>query len=274
MLGLLSRMDLESGEYVKKKKWPKILFFVLAVVVVLGFVFYPRGGNEGMYQKETVKSGTVERYLSFEGNVVAPRSQSFTAPEMAVGSRMCMWRENDQVSDGDRLLKLSNGDVLRSDIDGQVANLFVDPDDAVESGQALIDVVDFTRLEIEVKVDEFDVGAIESGKTAKVTIDALDKTVEGTILRLDKLATKGNDISYYIAHLSFPKEDGVLPGMRVGAKVLSEKAENTLLVDANALNFDENNEPYVLIPDGRRHNPGKCKGRRQRWRPVRNCIRT
>jgi len=234
---------------VKKKRWPKVLFLLVAAALIAAWWLAPRGGVEEEYDRDAVRTGTIERYLSFEGSVVAPRSQSFAAPGTAV-VRDVYVAEGDPIAEGDRLLKLSTGDVFKSDIDGQVANLFVAADDAVAAGQALVDVVDFSRLEIEIKVDEFDVGAVQPGEIAKVTIDALDKTVDCKILRLDKLATKGNDISYYMARLAFPGDPAALPGMRVGAKVLSERAENVPLVSADALYFDDYNQPYVLVPDG------------------------
>jgi multidrug efflux pump subunit AcrA (membrane-fusion protein) len=236
---------MESGEFVKKKRWPRAVL-IAAALLVAAYLLYPKGGTQSLYDKETVRIGTVERQLGFEGTVTAPRSQSFAAEQAAVVQAVYV-AQGDEIAKGDRLLKLSTGELIRSDIAGQVANLLVAEDDAVAAGQRLADVVDFDRLEIEIKVDEFDVLAVVPGGAVSVTIDALSKAVEGKILRIDPLATKGNDISYYMATLSFPADVQVLPGMRVGAKVLSERAEDVPILSVAALNFDDYNSPYVLL---------------------------
>ena len=144
-------------------------------------------------------------------------------------------------------MRTSDGETIKASVSGEVVELHVEKDDDVKAGDALIDIVDFDSLIIEIKVDEFDVPAVAVGKHAQVTVNALGETFETTITRLDRQATQDGSVSYYTATLALGDLQGVLPGMQVDVKLLSAHAENVTTLSMNALQFTDANHPYVMI---------------------------
>ncbi len=233
-------------ENVKTKK-RKILIWVLvlAVIAVLALGGMMRTGENALYADTEVTTGDISTTYSFTGSIVAPRSQSIVAS--APGKIRDLYIEaNQMVKEGDRLMKLSSGEVIRAEIDGEVISLHAEQDDPVSAGSLLAVISDVSRMEAEIQVDEYDVAAIELGREVSVTVNALDVTCEGSIKRFDKQAISMGTMASYTAGIDFDVPDKALPGMQVEVKMLNQKAENTLLLKVDALQFDEQNQTYVL----------------------------
>ena len=141
--------------------------------------------------------------------------------------------------------EVSDGNIY-AEIDGEVVSLHVEEDDVVAAGSPLAVVMDMSRMEAEVLVDEYDAEALEIGREVSVTINALDVTVPGTIRSFSKQAVSMGTMSAYTASVELDVPEKALPGMQVEVKMLNEKAENALLLKVDALQFDEENEVYVL----------------------------
>jgi HlyD family secretion protein len=70
---------------------------------------------------------------------------------------------------------------VTSEIDGVVSEIYVKENESIVTGTKIMDIIDYDNLEIVVKVDEFDMGAITVGKEVSVTINTLEKEVEGLV---------------------------------------------------------------------------------------------
>lgn len=238
----------EDGRVKGKRKY---LVAVLALILVVAAVWLRLSPRKETSESTTAYKGTIETYYNFEGSVIAPAQQiiSATAPDTV---REVYVSPNAQVEKDDRLLKLENGGVVRADRAGEVTGLFVRAEDTVSAGQTLLHIVDLTQLEMEVKVDEYDISAIGLGKAAKVTIEATGQIVDATVEKINKVSSAVGDLSYYTVTLAFDAQSapGVLPGMRVSAKMLNARAQDVTVLAMSALRFDDYNQPYVLMQDG------------------------
>lgn len=245
----------------KRKLWKWIILVVVLLVVLVFFLMSRSGGVAGRYTEVVVRRGTIETYYSFSGNVAVRDSQSI-ASKVSATVRDIYVVQDQRVAAGAPLIRLSNGDVLKADIAGEVTEVHVSEGDAVSVGTALIDVVNFDDLQVLIKVDEFDVVAVSIGKTATVTIDALGLVYEATVEHISKqaqssstsLTSSSSDVNYYEAKLSAPDDDRILPGMKVDVRILNERAEDVMLLSMEALQFDAYNKPYVWIAGGERGN--------------------
>lgn len=228
-----------------------IVLIALLIVLALGGLWLRTQRTGQAYEEETVRTGTLETYYSFSGNVITKNSQTlaakgnFTIRDLYVSA-------DARVSPGDALVRLSNGDILRADIQGEVTDVLVSVGDSVAAGTQLMRIVDFDNLEILIKVDEFDVKAIRAGQEAVVTVNALGLSEVATIEHISKQAVSVGDINYYEAKLNAPQDARVLPGMKVDARVLNQRAEGAALISMNALQFDAYNQPFVYVREGER----------------------
>lgn len=250
----------------KRRRWIWILLLVLVVAAVAAFIVFGQQRNASRYTEETVTTGSIETYYSFSGNVAVRDSQALAAKVNAT-VRDVYVTEDQQVKAGDPLIRLSSGDILRADIDGEVTNVHVSSGDVVGIGVALVDIINFENLQVLMKVDEFDVAAVTVGKEATVTIDALAMTyqtpvehiskealasgVGGTVAGSTGLASSSGDVTYYEAKLAAPVDERVLPGMKVDVRILSARADQVLLLPMTALQFDAYNRPYVYVAGAR-----------------------
>lgn len=242
----------------KRKVWRWILLIVLilAIVGIVLLITRPSGGSS-QYTEETVRTGSIETYYSFTGNVAVRNSQAVAAKVNATVREVYV-AQDDEVAEGGALLRLSNGDVIRADITGEVTDVHVSAGDAVAIGTPMVDIIDFDDLQVIVKVDEFDVAAVIAGKEATVTIDALGLVYEATVEHIAKHAQSvsgvgsgSSSINYYDAKLSAPQDERVLPGMKVDVRILSEQAEDVPLLSMDALRFDPYNKPFVYVKDAK-----------------------
>ena len=230
----------------KIKKRKPIKWIVLAVIILaMAAGMFRKSSDAAIYSEAQVTRGDISTVYSFTGSLSATRVQNAAA--MAADRVKDVYVEvNQQVKEGDRLIRLASGEVIKAEIDGEVVSLPVEEDDMVAAGSPLAVVMDLSRMEAEILVDEYDAEAIEIGREVSVTVNALDATVPGTIRSFSKQAVSMGTMSAYMASVKLEVPEKALPGMQVEVKMLNEKAEDALLLKVDALQFDDENQVYVL----------------------------
>jgi len=226
------------------------------ILIALGAgAFYVSGLGarrmEASLRRVPVRRGDLSTYYTFSGNVTV-RDSATAASKVHATVREIYVRQDDQVEKGDPLVRLSNGDTIRAEIAGEVTLLHVSAGDSVSIGAPMVSIVNFDDLCVIAKVDEYDVSAVQVGKEATMTIAALSETYEARVEHISKEAQTAGDVSFYDAKLPLPRDERILPGMKVDVRMLSQRAEDTLLLPMDAVRFDPQNNPYVTIqgPDG------------------------
>jgi len=106
-------------------------------------------------------------------------------------------KEGDQIKEGAVLIKTTAGDEIKSKINGEIVNINVEENAQVMAGTKLLEIVDYDNLEIQVKVDEYDVGALAKGKDTTVKIGALNKEFQGKVSRLSKEGQIMNGVNIF-----------------------------------------------------------------------------
>jgi HlyD family secretion protein len=144
--------------------------------------------------------------------------------------------------------------VIRSPIDGVVLNRAVEPGQTVTSGLQtpvlFVLAADLGELQLNVQVDEADVGAVREGQAATFTVDAYSKqTFTSKVLAVKNMPTTGTTVVTYEAWLSVDNEKRLLrPGMTATATIVVDERKNVLLAPNTALRFN---------PNRRRENAGQ-----------------
>lgn len=235
----------------KRTKWIVILT-VVVVLAVAGTLLLGRGGAP-LYAEATAQTGTITTYYNFSGSMDVNQSATVSAPVATTVSEVYV-RQNSHVAKNARLIRLSDGTVLKADIAGEVTSLTVSAGSVVRAGDALAEIMDLSSLKATFKVDEYDVSAVTLGKTAQITLDGSGNTFDAKVTGLNKRATLDGDLSYYTATIdltgvTLPAD--ALPGMQITVKLLNHYAENVVLLPMGAVSFTAQNEPYVLMQDGK-----------------------
>lgn len=209
------------------------------------------------YTGYTATTGSISNALSFSGSLQLIDSKTYTASGDTT-VRAIYAAVGDEVSKGDRLMRLANGETLKADFNGRVNALNVAVGDSVTgsftadgaanaSATSLMQVADFTRLKVSIRVDEYDIASVSVGQACRVTATATEKQYESTIETIDFISASTGNVAYYTAtaYVDVDPAEGVYPGMQVTVTVPQDEAENVVVLNMNALSFDETNSAFV-----------------------------
>lgn len=133
--------------------------------------------------------------------------------------------------------------VIRSPIDGVVLTRKVEPGQTVVAAMTtpvlFVIAEDLTKMELQVKVDEADVGTVQLGQPSSFTVSAWPgRDFPATIERVGIGSTVTDNVVTYKTVLSVANDDFALrPGMTATARIVTAKRENALLVANAALRF-------------------------------------
>lgn len=230
----------------KKKNTRRIIIGLLAISIVIlgmGRVLRQRGGS---YTEITVEQDSITTFYSFSGSVEAKNRQAVLADRI-MQIKEILVEEGQMVNDGDVLLTTTAGEEIKAKINGEISKIHVEENAQLMAASRLIDIVDFSHLQLRFQVDEYDLHAVESEEEVTVTIHALAKDYSGRISEVSKEGTYLNGVTFFNALVSFENDDLIRVGMSAEAKILNEKAENTTVIPMTAIQFDNNNNPYLLI---------------------------
>lgn len=128
-------------------------------------------------------------------------------------------------------------------IDGVVLEANVDPGQAIATaglGQTLFSLAeDLRRLDLEVDIDEADIGSVSEGDTASFVVEAWpQRTFAGVIREIRYAPTIVDGVVSYAAMLDVDNSDMLLrPGMTSTAEITVDEAHGVLTVPNAALRF-------------------------------------
>lgn len=139
---------------------------------------------------------------------------------------------------------------VRAETSGEVTYCANDVGIKIGQGKPIVTITDFNSLTASIKVDEYDVSAVDMGKEAEVYVSSLGESIRGVVSNISKNASTMSGIAFFSAEVAFPKTEYVLEGMSVEVKMLNEQALNALLLPITTISFTDHNEPYVLVKEG------------------------
>ncbi len=137
---------------------------------------------------------------------------------------------------------LSKG-TIRSPVDGVVLTRKVEPGQSVVAAMTIPVLFtlaeDLARMELQVKVDEADVGTVKLGQSASFTVSAWPgRNFPATIERVGLGSTITDNVVTYKTVLTVNNDDLALrPGMTATATIVTAQRDNALLVPNAALRF-------------------------------------
>lgn len=132
---------------------------------------------------------------------------------------------------------------IRSPVTGIVLKRSVDPGQTVAASLQVATLFtiaeDLRQMELEVDIDEADVGRVKDGQPATFSVDAYpDRTYHATVRRVAYGSTTTADVVSYAAVLTVANGDlSLRPGMTASAEIATTTVPNALLIPNAALRF-------------------------------------
>ena len=233
----------------------KLIKWVMTGLVVAGVAgaatYYLMQPVASAYKSVKALTGDIITFYSFSGNVLSKNRQTIVSNKTMLITQVHV-NAGDLVEEGDIIFTTETGEKLAAGIGGEVVNIFVEEGTMVLSAAKLADIIDFSKLEINFRVDEYDVGVLETGNEATVKIGALNKEVKGVINSISKEGQIINGVTFFTASIDIEPLDGIRTGMSAEVKILSEKAFGVVVLPMNVIQFDERNNPFVLKSGGKK----------------------
>lgn len=226
----------------KYRKW--IIVSIVLLFVAGSLTAYLLRPAPLPYNSETAQKGDISTYYKFSGNVETKNRQTIISDKMMQISTL-NFNEGNIVQKGDVLLITTTGDQIKAKINGEIANQNIEEGAPVMAGTVLMEIVDYTNLQISIKVDEYDLPVIKVGKKANVKIGALQKELTGTVNSISKEGTTLNGVTFFTAVIDLAKDTSLKIGMSAEVTLQNEKVTGVVTLPMSAIQFDNHNVPYV-----------------------------
>ncbi|NTW34705.1 MAG: efflux RND transporter periplasmic adaptor subunit [Syntrophobacteraceae bacterium] len=143
-------------------------------------------------------------------------------------------------------------------IDGVVSDVTIQEGETIVTGLQvanLVTILDPTRLEMWIYVDETNIGRVEAGQAVEFYVDTYpDKVFKGTIQRVHPQPISKDNIVYYLAIVQVTAEDAEVlkPEMTTHVRVIYEQKDSVLTAPNAALKFEEGKQvAYVVIGENK-----------------------
>lgn len=120
----------------------------------------------------------------------------------------------------------------------------------ISTPQVLMSVANLDKMQIDVLVDESDIGQVRDGQMVSFTVDAYtDQNFEGQVRLVSRSATTTNNVIYYTVYVDVDnKENKLLPTMTARADIIISEVKAVLSVPVSCINTDDQGK-YVQVYD-------------------------
>ncbi len=155
--------------------------------------------------------------------------------------------------------------VIRSPVDGVVISRNVDVGQTVAASfqaPVLFTIArDLRQMEVNVAVDEADVGRVQTGQKMRFSVDAFPgERFMAKVSQIRKAPQTSNNVVTYSVMATLDNPDlKLLPGMTASARILTEERKDVLILPNEALRFrpmQADGTPIKLEVRGREEGPG------------------
>jgi HlyD family secretion protein len=140
---------------------------------------------------------------------------------------------------------------VRAPFSGRVANLTIVPGQRVQQRDSVVEIVDLSRIKIEVQALETEVPYLEEGRNARVTLSAFpDTALLGRVASINPVIDPRTRTARVTVVLANP-EGAVKPGMYARVRIAARLFPNRIMVPRTAiLERDNRTLVFVFQPEG------------------------
>jgi len=151
-----------------------------------------------------------------------------------IRARVALDNARDQLDDTNVRAPI-NGTIIEKQVErGQVIS---SPTNDVGGGTVLLKMADLNLVQVRTLVDETDIGKIQPGQRATVTVDAFPtRPFSGTVLKIEPQAQTEQNVTMFPVLVRIDNKEGLLrPGMNAEVEVHVGRRDDVLAVPSAAL---------------------------------------
>ena len=153
----------------------------------------------------------------------------------------------------DDLLEKRKGYEAVAEIAGTIlsCNIQVGEDLFGGSGKVAISIANLDEMIVDIQIDEMDVGKIQAGMAAEITIDDMDGTRSfmGEVISVSLEGKAENGVSFFPGQLRIVDATNIMTGMYVNYHIIAMQKENCLLIPSTAAVYTDQGMVAFVRPE-------------------------
>jgi HlyD family secretion protein len=156
------------------------------------------------------------------------------ARSQVVNSQVAVDNARIQLEDTDVRAPIT-GTILEKDVER--GSVIASATSNVSGGTTLLKMADLNQVQVQTLVDETDIGKVQPGQRATVTVDAYpNRPFSGTVLKIEPQATTTQNVTTFPVVVRIANEEGLLrPGMNSEVEIHVGRRDSVLAVPNAAL---------------------------------------
>jgi HlyD family secretion protein len=156
------------------------------------------------------------------------------ARSQVVNSQVAVDNARIQLEDTDVRAPIT-GTILEKDVER--GSVIASATSNVSGGTTLMKMADLNQVQVQTLVDETDIGKVQPGQRATVTVDAFpNRPFSGTVVKIEPQATTNQNVTMFPVVVRIANEQGLLrPGMNSEVEIHVGQRDSVLAVPTAAL---------------------------------------
>ena len=195
-------------------------------------------------------SGTVSRILAREGSMIKAGDPVIVISDPSLSIDVSSKKLNVEQS----LLNLQKAQrnvdslTIRAPVDGVVVSIPVELGNNIQESPVLAIIADTRNAEAVIKVDELDLGKLETGLPAKITVDALGgKVFTGKVKSIAAEGAQSSGVAKFDVTVAIDSPEGLRTGMSANVEIMVAEKANALVVPAEAVSGAKGQETVRVL---------------------------
>lgn len=182
-----------------------------------------------------VSLGSIKEEISLSGSIEANKLTTVSCGEKSTVEEIYV-ESNEEVSEGEDIILLENGNVIEAPFDGKITKISVSEGESVDSNSSVFNIADTSLFKIETSVDESEITKISVGQSVDVVVSALNKEYEGTVTSVDaEGSSNGGSVSFGVEVTLDGDVSDLYTGMSSEMNIIIKESNNALLVPIQAV---------------------------------------
>jgi RND family efflux transporter MFP subunit len=139
---------------------------------------------------------------------------------------------------------------ITAPFDGVITAVNAEKGDTITTAMTIADMMDPSRMELIIALDEIDVPMVKVGQEVIISLDALpDSEFAGVVSAIFPMPEEVGGVVLYDIEvtLNVPEDSGIRIGMSASADIVLDKRTDVLLIPYRAINEDEEGNTFVNV---------------------------
>ncbi|MCR5012514.1 MAG: efflux RND transporter periplasmic adaptor subunit [Lachnospiraceae bacterium] len=146
-----------------------------------------------------------------------------------------------------RLYEKLDDCTVRASISGEVTKIPVEEGAMTEASKSLATITNFSKLKIDIKINEYDIKGASVGEDVTVILNAVGTEYDGKITKISRNAKSENGVSYFESEVEFDGDEDVRSGMSVEVHLITNELHDVPTLPNDVIQLRDDGTAYVLV---------------------------